>query len=119
MGLDQKPLNNRLIIAFPIFAIGFTLTLVDFSIVWRYFAFSNQALATIVLWTSAVYLLNNGKFHWIATIPAIFMTAVVTTYILQAPEGFSLPISISYPAGIILSATAFVIFTNFSRKRSL
>jgi carbon starvation protein CstA len=110
MGLDQKPLNNRLIIAFPIFAIGFTLTLIDFSIVWRYFAFSNQALATIVLWTSAVYLSNNDKFHWIATIPAIFMTAVVTTYILQAPEGFGLAVSISYPAGIICSAAAFSLF---------
>ncbi len=53
--------------------IGFSLTLIDFSIVWRYFAFSNQALDTIVLWTSAVYLSNNNKFHWIATIPATFM----------------------------------------------
>lgn len=117
MDLDQRPLSNRLIIAFPIFAIGFTLTLIDFSIVWRYFAFSNQALATIVLWTSAIYLSKNDKFHWIASIPAIFMTAVVTTYILQAPEGFGLSISVSYPAGIICSVAAFGLF--ILRKRSL
>jgi carbon starvation protein CstA len=94
MSLDQRFLKNRLIIAFPIFAIRFSLTLIDFSIVWRYFAFSNQALATIIFWTSTVYLSNNDKFHWIATIPATFMTAVVTTYILQVPEGFGLPGSI-------------------------
>ncbi|MDD3247214.1 MAG: carbon starvation protein A [Methanosarcina sp.] len=118
MNLDQRPLKNRLIIAFPIFVIGFSLTLIDFSIVWRYFAFSNQALATIVLWTSAVYLSNNNKFHWIATIPATFMTAVVTTYILQAPEGFGLPGSVSYPAGMICAATACVLFATYLRKIS-
>ncbi|AKB78216.1 Carbon starvation protein A [Methanosarcina horonobensis HB-1 = JCM 15518] len=119
INLDQRPLKNRLIIALPIFAIGFSLTLIDFSIVWRYFAFSNQALATIVLWTSAVYLSNNDRFHWIATIPAAFMTAVVTTYILQAPEGFSLPTSITYPAGVGCAAAACGLFATFLRKRSL
>ncbi|KKG16721.1 carbon starvation protein CstA [Methanosarcina sp. 2.H.T.1A.6] len=119
MNLDQRPLKNRLIIAFPIFAMGFSLTLIDFSKVWRYFAFSNQVLATIVLWTSAVYLSNNDKFHWIATTPATFMTAVVTTYILQAPEGFGLPGSISYPAGMICAAAFCVLFATFLRKRSL
>lgn len=118
MSLDQKPVKNRLMVAFPLFAIGFSLTLIDFSKVWRYFAFSNQALATIVLWTSAVYLSNNDKFHWIATIPATFMTAVVTTYILQAPEGFGLPVSISYPAGVICAAAVFGLFTTILRKRS-
>ena len=119
MSLDQKPIKNRLIIAIPLFAIGFSLTMIDFTIVWRYFAFSNQALATIVLWTSAVYLSNNDKFHWISTIPATFMTAVVTTYILQAPEGFGLPSSITYPAGVICAAAAFGLFATFLRKRSL
>ncbi len=118
MSLDQKPVMNRLMVAFPLFAIGFSLTLIDFSKVWRYFAFSNQALATIVLWTSAVYLSNNDKFHWIATIPATFMTAVVTTYILQAPEGFGFPVSISYPAGVICAAAVFGLFATFLRKRS-
>lgn len=110
INLDQEPLKNRLIIAVPIFAMGFSLTLIDFSVVWRYFAFSNQVLATIVLWTSAVYLLRKNKLHWIATFPATFMTAVVTTYILQAPEGFSLPTSISYPVGIVCTTVVLFLF---------
>lgn len=119
LSLDQRPLKNRLMIALPIFAIGFSLTFIDFSIVWRYFSFSNQALATIVLWTSAVYLSDNDKFHWLATLPATFMTAVVTTYILQAPEGFGLPASVSYPAGVVCAAAACGLFATFLRKRSL
>ena len=35
----------------------------NFSTIWRYFGFSNQALAALVLWTSAVYLAQRGKLH--------------------------------------------------------
>ena len=31
------------------------------------------------------------------------MTMVTFTYILQAPEGFGLPTSITYPAGVIIT----------------
>ncbi|SFM30201.1 carbon starvation CstA family protein [Methanolobus profundi] len=115
--IDQRPLKNRLIIALPLFTIGTALTLIDFSIVWRYFAFSNQALATIVLWTSAIYLLEKNKFHWIATVPASFMTAVVATYIVQAPEGLGLSTAISYPSGFIFAAM--VLFLFFYRSASI
>lgn len=108
--VDQTPVKNRLIVALPLFAVGFTLTFIDFSIIWRYFAWSNQTLATIVLWTAAAYLAVNKRFHWLATIPATFMTAVVTTYILQAPEGFRLSTSISYPVGLIVAAGVFALF---------
>lgn len=113
LGLKQEGIKNRLLVALPVFAIGFALNFVDFSIIWRYFAWSNQTLATIVLWTAAAYLVVKKRNHWIATIPAVFMTAVVTTYILQAPEGLRLSTSISYPVGI---ATAIVIFALFLFK---
>ncbi len=110
MGMDQTPIKNRLMVALPLFAVGFTLTFIDFSIIWRYFAWSNQTLATIVLWAAAAYLAVNKRFHWLATIPATFMTAVVTTYIIQAPEGFRLPTSISYPVGIVVAAALLALF---------
>lgn len=110
MGMDQTPIKNRLLVALPLFAVGFTLTFIDFSIIWRYFAWSNQTLATIVLWAAAAYLAVNKRFHWLATIPATFMTAVVTTYIIQAPEGFRLPTSISYPVGIVAAAAILALF---------
>ncbi len=107
---DQGPIKNRLLLAIPVFAIGFGLTRIDFNIIWRYFAWSNQTLAMIVLWASAAYLIANKKLHWIATVPATFMTAVSITYILQAPEGFKLPTTISYPVGVVAAVLALAIF---------
>ncbi len=107
---NQSKIGKRLILAIPLFAVGFALSLIDFNIVWRYFAWSNQTLATLMLWASAMYLAQNMKFHWIASIPATFMTAVVTTYILQAPEGFKLSTSISYPVGIVTAVVIFALF---------
>ena len=116
MSIKQDAAKNRLFIAIPLFAVGFALNFIDFSIIWRYFAWSNQTLATIVLWTAAVYLLKSGKFHWIATIPATFMSAVVTTYILQAPEGFKLSPAISQPVGIVVAVVLFAMFIVHAAK---
>jgi len=88
----------------------------DFGIIWRYFGWSNQTLATIVLWTAGMYLVTKGKKHWIATIPATFMTAVCTSYILIAPEGFKLSQSISYPIGVVGAIVAMVIFLIAAKK---
>ncbi len=106
----QKPIKNRLIISIPLFSVGFILTKIPFGVVWRYFAWSNQTLAMIVLWASASFLALEGRFHWIATLPALFMTAVSITYILVAPEGLKLSTSVAYPIGILASATAFGLF---------
>ena len=47
--VSQKGTKNRLMLTLPLFVVGFMLTQVDFSIIWRYMAWSNQTLATIVL----------------------------------------------------------------------
>ena len=117
MNMKQDGIMNRLFIAVPLFAVGFSLNFIDFSIIWRYFAWSNQTLATIVLWASAVYLLRNKKLHWIATVPATFMSAVVTTYILQAPEGFKLPAAISQPIGVVAAVILLAVFIVSAQKR--
>jgi len=75
MKFNQGPIKNRLMISIPLFLIGFLLTQIDFGIIWRYFAWSNQTLATIVLWAISVFLLQEKKLYWIAFIPALFMTA--------------------------------------------
>ena len=106
----QGPIKNRFVIALPLFAVGIGLCFIDFAIIWRYFAWSNQTLATIALWAGAVFLANEGKNHWIATIPGVFMTAVVTTYILIAPEGFRLSETIGYVAGVAMAILALGLF---------
>lgn len=115
LNYKQGPVKNRLFISIPLFVIGFLLTRIDFSIIWRYFAWSNQTLAMIVLWTITVYLAQEQKFYWITLIPAVFMTAVTSTYLLFAPEGFSLSKEISYAVGgglSVLSLISFFIYRN-------
>lgn len=112
LGFKQGPVKNRLLISIPLFLIGFLLTRIDFAVIWRYFAWSNQTLAMVVLWAITVYLAGEKKFYWITLIPAAFMTAVTTTYLLSAPEGFALPAQISYLAGAVLTIAAISFFFN-------
>ncbi|OZV11740.1 carbon starvation protein A [Tissierella sp. P1] len=115
---EQGPIKNRLILAMPLLGVGFGLTRIDFNIIWRYFAWSNQTLAMIVLWAAAAYLVRQKKSHWITSIPATFMSAVSATYILQAPEGFRLSTAISYPLGAVIAigALAYFIFKANGKK---
>ncbi|WP_206458173.1 carbon starvation CstA family protein [Anaerovorax sp. IOR16] len=113
---NQSPIKNRFLIAIPLFSIGVVLCFIDFGIIWRYFAWSNQTLATIMLWTASAFLAKSKKFHYITSLPATFMTTVVTSYILIAPEGLSLPTTIGYPVGIASGIIAFLWFLLFSNK---
>jgi carbon starvation protein CstA len=113
---NQKPIRNRLIITIPLFAVGFLLTKINFDVVWRYFAWSNQTLATVVLWTITVYLFRKRKPYWITLLPALFMTAVVTTYIMLAPEGLALSKPVSYATGFAVTALVFSTFLFYTRN---
>lgn len=113
--VDQKALRNRLMMAVPLFIIGGILTQVDFGVIWRYFGFANQSTAVMMLWTASAYLLRHNKMHWITTVPAIFMTTVCATFILNnSTLGFGLPIQVSTISGILfaLAVTGYVIKTS-------
>lgn len=110
--MEQKTLRNRLLMALPLFVIGGILTQVDFGIIWRYFGFANQSTAVMMLWTASAYLLRHNKLHWVTTVPAIFMTSVCITFILNNSQlGFGLPMQISTIVGVIsaLGVAAYVI----------
>ena len=105
--MDQKPLRNRLLMAMPLFVLGAILTQVDFAIIWRYFGFANQTTAVMMLWTASAYLLRLDKLHWVATIPAMFMTTVCISFILNNDQlGFGLPMTVSTIVAMI--ATGFI-----------
>ncbi len=108
--IDQKKIAKRFIIAIPLFVVCILLTIVNFEIIWRYFAWSNQTLATIFLWTAGVYLYKNRKNYFIAILPATMMSYVCVSYIMQAKEGFRLPSNISNIAGIIVAIALFAFF---------
>ncbi len=108
--LSQNNIPRRLLLAIPIFAIAIILSFVDFSIIWRYFAWTNQTLATVVLWAITVWLAKGHKCHWLTLIPSLFMTMVCTTYICIAPEGLRLPHDIAYGIGGVVTIFCFVCY---------
>lgn len=112
---DQKPIGRRLAVSIPIFALAFFCCKMDFSTVWNYVGIGNQMLATIVLWTSAAYLISRGKPHWMCSLPAAFLTFVCVSYFLMAPHkngGLHLEPMAGYIAGVVaaLSVLAFCIY---------
>ena len=85
---------------------SFYLSTIDYQFLWRYVGMTNQMVATVMLWVATSYLLKEAKLHWISGLPALFMTAVVFTYLMVAPEGFGLEYNLGMTIG--LSATVAV-----------
>ncbi len=111
--IDQKKVGTRLAISIPLFAVGATLTQLDFSTIWRYFSYSNQALAMIVLWAGAAYLCKWKKHSLVslmAALPATFMSAVTCTYFFMAKECLHLSTSIAYPVGIAFALVCLLLY---------
>lgn len=117
MKVDQKPLMKRLAISLPIFALSFVLLQVDFSILWRYFAWSNQILAMITLWAITVYLARKNKAYMIALVPALFMTAVCSMYLFVSPDTLGLSMHTGY--GLVAVLEMVLVFLFFRWKGHL
>lgn len=113
---DQSTIRNRLIISIPIFALSFVIMMVDFNILWRYFAWSNQTLSVFTLWAITVWLARVRKCYWITLIPALFMTVVSVSYIMFAPEGLSLSYSLSVGIGMAVAVLFAILFVRFCVK---
>ena len=81
LSFDQKPIYKRLIISAPLFALGVAIAFMDFDVIWRYFAWSNQALSVITLWMITSWLMHRGsRWSIIALVPAICMTYVCSSF---------------------------------------
>lgn len=106
---EQTKATKRLLIAVPVFIIGIILSQVDFNVIWRYFGWSNQSLAAIALWAAAAYLYRRNKLHWIASIPATFITSIAAAYILYEPNmGFGMDLTVSNGVGIVFGLACLV-----------
>ncbi len=124
--IDQSNKLNRYKIVLPVFAVAVTLLFIDFNIIWRYFSWSNQTLACIALWAAAAHLKKEGRQYLVAMLPAMFMTIVVTCYILVAPEGFYALMTsfvdlktaemIGTVVGVVASLSAAALFTSKIKK---
>ena len=118
-GLDQRKYTKRLMLCVPLLGAGAVIGHLDYTVVWRYFSWTNQTLAMIVLWTASMFLYKEKKNYWLTAVPAVFMSAVSMTYFFCAPEclgKLGLTTTVAYPIGIILAAVFLGIFLHSTRK---
>lgn len=118
MHFNQSTIWRRLAIALPIFALTALVMMIDFGVLWRYFAWCNQTLSVFTLWAITVYLARHKKLYIISLAPAIFMTVVCTSYLLCAPqpEGLGLSLNIAVSTGISLAAVLTFLFFKYLRS---
>lgn len=121
---EQKSMVSRLVICIPLFivAIGILLySLKDkdgFDMIWRYFAWTNQTLAVFTLWALTVFLATSKKLYIVTLIPALFMTAVCSTYIFVAPEGLGMDVTVSQVIGCVITAITLIVFLWWKKKNA-
>ncbi len=120
--VSQTSYKNRLIFCVPLLGAGALISQLDYTIVWRYFSWTNQTLAMIVLWAASMYLFLNKKNYWITAVPATFMSAVSSTYFCMAPECLGLvvklPTAVAYVIGVVVAALFLCLFLRATRKHA-
>ena len=116
--ISQRKFGNRFLIAIPMFAIAIGLRFLDFNVLWRYFAWTNQTLACATLWAVTIWMVRRKKLYWMGLLPSLFMTTVCTTYILTAPEGFQFPWLPSLIVGVMITVASAVAFFVWINKRA-
>lgn len=121
--IEQKSIGRRLAICVPMFvaSILFLLWQVKnpdgFNIVWQYFGWANQTLAVITLWTLTSYLVRENKPYLITLIPALFMTAVCSTFLFVSKQAFGLDAVVAYSLGGGVTLAALIWFVVWFRSR--
>ena len=123
--IDQKDWKKRLLLTVPLLGVGAIICQIDYSVVWRYFSWSNQTLAMIALWAAAMYLAQNKRNYWICAVPATFMTGVSITYFFAAGEclgllwkSMGIAESVYYPIAVVAGVIAAVGFLALFLKKS-
>ena len=134
--IDQDSYANRLKLCVPVLGVGAFLGIgnalgfINYTVIWRYFSWTNQTLAMIVLWAASMYLFKEKKNYWITAVPATFMSAVSVTYFLLGNECLGQFLNtktadgatvyntaLAYPVGIIAAIVFLGIFLYTIKKR--
>ena len=126
--MEQKTYASRLKLCVPVLGVGAVLGIgnclgvINYTVIWRYFSWTNQTLAMIVLWAASMFLFYEKKNYWITAVPATFMSAVSSTYFMLAPEclgAFGTTTAGAYPVGIVVAVLFLGIFVYTIKKRDV
>lgn len=131
--IDQVNLARRIFTCIPLAAIICALlwwsnqNAKSFNNLWNYFAWGNQMLSATTLMAATVWLMRRGKkgASSVTLLPGMFMTAVITAFILWTPGtggqpwglvpgGLRLDFAVAISAAVALLFAIFV----FVRGRS-
>lgn len=106
LNIDQKPIFKRLLVSLPLFALGIGIAFIDFDVIWRYFAWSNQTLAVFTLWMIYAWLKRRGsRYGIIAFLPAVIMTYVCSSFVFVSNQFFGMgatPLAYAYGAVVTI-----------------
>lgn len=118
MRFGQRTFVRRLILSLPIFVLAFCVMLIDFKVLWRYFAWCNQTLAVFTLWGATVYLARNMRPYIVTLLPAMFMTAVSVSYIMCAskPEGLGLDTMLAVVTGCMVAVVLAIMILDYIKR---
>ena len=114
--MEQHSIRRRIYICVPVFAVTLAMlwyNIADedgFNVVWGYFGWANQTLAVFTLWAITVYLVRHGKPFVITLLPAMFMTAVCTSFLLISGNAFGLPTVVGYVAAVLAFIISSLLF---------
>ena len=121
--LSQKPIKNRLLIVIPMIILLMTalywakVKADSFSLIWRYFNFSNQLISIPVLLSATVFLYRQSKNYFITLIPGLFYTFITFSFILTSNIGLNLNLEKANIISIILVIlVTFFLFKNIKNK---
>ena len=115
--LEQRSHLKRLAICVPLFLVGYWITTIDFDVVWRYFAWTNQTLATIVLWSITVWLVRQKRNRWVALLPAVAMTFVCASFLFVSDQFFGMENrTAAYLAGLLMTL-CITLFIHYKFRR--
>lgn len=122
---DQNPIKKRLLVCIPLFSASFVVLFWQiqnpngFDVVWRYFGWANQTLATFMLWAITVYLVQNKKPFIITLVPALFMTTICSMFLVVSKSAFNFGITLAYVVGAVVLVIALVWFFSWYRKSTV
>ena len=120
--MEQHSIRRRMYICIPLFVAALGLlwfNIADengFNVIWNYFGWANQTLAVFTLWTVTVYLARKRKAYWLTLLPAMFMTAVCTAFLLTSDTAFGLPVIVGNIAAIAVVVLSAVLFAAWKKK---
>jgi carbon starvation protein CstA len=106
--IEQRSLVKRFAIALPLFAIGVVLLFVDFDVVWRYFAWTNQTMSVITLWVIVAYLHKHKRNIWVAIPPAVFMSYICISFVFVSNQFIGMT---NRPMAYILAGVTTMVLT--------